>query len=378
VKTVLVTGARGFIGRNLNVRLRQNPDLTIRELSRENAPSDLEAWAGEADVIVHLAGVNRPSDPAEFQAGNVGFTERLLAVATKSGNRPHLILASSIQAALDNPYGISKRGAEQAAARWAEASGARVTVMRLRNVFGKWCRPNYNSVVATFCHNIARGLSLRIDNPATMLELVHVDDVCESIMRVMSAPPAGPWTDDLPAYRISLGDLAERLRAFDARATTLQVPDMSERFNRLLYGTFITYLEPKRWEYLLEKKVDPRGDLAEFVKSPAFGQIFVSRTKPGITRGNHYHHAKVEKFLVISGSAIIRFRHVEGAEVIDFPVRGEDYRVVEIPPGFTHSITNVGDSEMITLFWANEVFDPERPDTTFLTVEPSVTAAHSR
>lgn len=374
MKTILVTGAGGFIGRNLVVRLRENPALVVRELLRSNSGDDLDALAGEADVVVHLAGVNRPSDAAEFETGNVGFTEQLIAAIRAAGRRPHVILASSIQAGIDNPYGNSKRRAETVATRWAAETGGRVTVMRLKNVFGKWCRPNYNSVVATFCHNIARGIPVRIDDPASLLDLVHVDDVVEAIMDVMASPVSGPWADDIPSYRISVGELADRIHAFNARATTLLVPDMSDRFNRLLYGTFISYLEPQRWQYQLERKTDPRGDLAEFVKNPSFGQVFVSRTSPAITRGNHYHHAKVEKFLVIAGTAVIRFRHVAGDEIIEFPVRGEEYRVVEIPPGYTHSITNVGDSEMITLFWANEIFDPERPDTIFLPVDPAAAA----
>ena len=374
-KTVLITGARGFIGRNLAVRLRQKASLQLRELSRDSTTEELGAWAGEADVVIHLAGVNRTETVSDFHAANVDLTDRLVSLIAAAGNRPHFIFASSIQAALDNPYGRSKRGAEEVSEQWAREFGARLTVMRLKNVFGKWCRPNYNSVVATFCYNIARGLPIRVDNPDHMLDLVHVDDVVEAMIRVMESqatPASALWVDDIPSQRISVGDLADRIRAFEARAKTLLVPDMSDRFNRLLYGTFITYLEPRWWEYQLEKKEDIRGDLAEFIKSPWFGQIFISRTRPGVTRGNHYHHAKVEKFLVIAGSAVVRFRAVEGEEILEFPVRGEEYRVLEIPPGFTHSITNVGTTEMITLFWASEIFDSSHPDTTFLPVEAPI------
>jgi len=369
MKTVLVTGARGFIGRNLVARLQQDAHCHLLTSDRRDASTDLEAKVRAADVIVHLAGVNRSADPAEFQIGNVDVIKRLLAAASVPTRHRHLVLASSIQAVLENAYGRSKRAAEEAAAFWAAETGGRVTVLRLKNVFGKWCRPNYNSVVATFCHNIARGIPVRIHDPTTVLDLVHVDDVCEAILGAIVAPTSSGWTDDMPSYRIALGELEQRLRAFDARSVTLQVPDMSARLNRLLYGTFVTYLEPSRWGYSLEKRADQRGDLAEFVKSPSFGQVFVSRTRPGVTRGNHFHHAKVEKFLVVAGSAVIRLRRADGTDVIDFPVRGEDYTVVEIPPGFTHSITNIGDSEMITLFWANEVFDAQRPDTVVLPVE---------
>jgi UDP-2-acetamido-2,6-beta-L-arabino-hexul-4-ose reductase len=377
VKTVLITGANGFIGRNLSVRLRADPEVAVRAITRASSAAEMASWAAEADVVFHLAGVNRPDDPSEFMSGNAGFTDQLLAALRHSARHPHLIVASSIQAAFDNPYGKSKLAAEQLATRWAAETGSPLTLMRLKNVFGKWCRPNYNSVVATFCHNIAHDLPVRIDDPARVLDLVHVDDVVEAMLGAMTHPRPDPWVDEISSYRITVGEIADRLRAFNGRATSLQVPDMSDRFNRLLYGTFITYLEPARWEYLLDRKVDPRGDLAEFVKNPSFGQIFVSRTRPGITRGNHYHHAKVEKFLVVAGRAVIRFRRVDGEDIIEFPVRGEDYRVVEIPPGFTHSITNVGESEMITLFWANEIFDPQRPDTTFLPVDPPVAAEHT-
>ena len=338
----------------------------------EHSPDHLREWLSAADVVFHLAGVNRPEKVEEFEQGNAGFTDHLCGLLTELGRSPHVIVTSSIQADLDNPYGTSKRHAEQVLTRFAESSSARVSIFRLKNVFGKWCRPNYNSVVATFCHNIAHDLPIQINDPARTLELVHVDDVVDALIEEMDHPPARQDVfvpDAIPSYTIPLGELAGRIQSFHEMQQSLLTPDFSLRFNQQLYSTYLSYLEPSQWEYGLDIKSDQRGNLAEFIKSPWFGQIFVSRTHPGITRGNHYHHVKTEKFLVIAGQGLIRFRHIEGTEILEYPVRGEDYRVVEIPPGYTHSITNDGQSEMITLFWASELFDPDRPDTYWMTVD---------
>jgi UDP-2-acetamido-2,6-beta-L-arabino-hexul-4-ose reductase len=374
VKTVLVTGARGFIGRNLGVRLRLE-DVRLREFSRDKSEGELAAWVVEADVVIHLAGVNRPDEPSGFRTGNVGFTERLVSLLAERSSPPHVIFASSIQATLESPYGTSKREAEDVLRRWSDMTGGRATILRLKNVFGKWCRPDYNSVVATFCHNIARGLPISVRDPGHQLELIHVDDVVDTLVRLTAAPDSLGAPEEIaagiPSRRTSLGELAELIHSFRSQRDTLLVPDLSSRFHRQLYGTYISYLEPAQWAYQLERREDPRGDLAEFIKSPWCGQIFVSRTRPGITRGNHFHHTKSEKFLVLAGSGLIRFRHVALGDVLEFPVRGEEYKVFDIPPGYTHSITNTGDTEMITLFWASEVLDPERPDTTYSPVLPS-------
>lgn len=366
---VLVTGARGFIGKNLVVWLKQRPGLTVFEFDRDDHSQDLMAMLAEADRVFHLAGVNRPRDEAEFQIGNVDSTVIVCDQLLRLGRSIPIVLASSYQAVLDNPYGVSKRRAEEVVTRYAEQSGAPATIYRLKNVFGKWCRPNYNSVVATFCYNAAHDLPLTISDPARDLDVVHIDDVIAHFAQDLEDDRSGvSYREVTPSYRVTLGRLAELIRSFRQMRQTLFVPDLSDDLTRKLYGTYLAYLEPDDFAYALEQKCDPRGCLAEFVKAASFGQLFVSRTAPGVTRGNHYHHAKTEKFLVVEGEAVIRFRHLLGGEPIEYRVRGEDFRVVDIPPGYTHSIENVGSGELITLFWASEVFDPSHPDTQALPV----------
>lgn len=375
MRRVLITGAAGFIGRNLVTHLEQRDDVELFRFDLENTENELREWIEQTDVVFHLAGVNRPTNVVEFESGNEGFTATLVKAIGDSRRTPHVIFSSSIQAALDNPYGASKRNCEQILTAFAEETGIRVSIFRLKNVFGKWCRPNYNSVVATFCHNIANDLPIQISDPDHKLKLVCVNDVVEAFISEMEATPRRENVfvhyDPIPSYALTLGDLAGRIEFFRAMQETMQIPDFSIRFNQELYATYLSYVPTKRWEYGSEIRSDDRGHLAEFVKSPHFGQIFVSRTLPGITRGEHYHHTKTEKFLVVAGEATIRLRDILGTEIVEFPVRGGDYRIVEIPPGHTHSITNTGTSEMITLFWASEPFDPDRPDTYYLAVDPA-------
>jgi UDP-2-acetamido-2,6-beta-L-arabino-hexul-4-ose reductase len=373
MKQIVITGARGFVGTNLAAYLSARDGLSVFPFDTEDSLANLGEWLSQAYVVVHLVGVNRPEKPEDFESGNADFTQTLVDTIRHSGRRPHILFSSSIQAALDNPYGRSKRHAEQILERFATETGTPVSIFRLKNIFGKWCRPNYNSVTATFCHNIANDLPIQISDPERELELVYVDDVVEAFIREMEERPERPTVfvepDPIPSYTITLGDLAGRIQFFRQMQESLQIPDFSVPFNRQLYATYLSYVPPERWEYGPEIKTDQRGNLAELVKSPHFGQIFVSRTRPGVTRGNHYHHTKTEKFVVIAGEGLIRFRQIHGSEILEYRVRGEDYRIVEIPPGYTHCITNVGSTEMITLFWASEVFDPDRPDTYFLEVD---------
>jgi len=370
---ILVTGANGFIGKNLLAVLRAlRPDCRALPVDVDSAPDALADALATADFIFHLAGVNRPQSESEFQTGNADLTARICNRLLELKRPVPLVLSSSVQALLDNSYGLSKRKAEETVADYVCRSGARAAVYRLKNVFGKWCRPNYNSVVATFCHNIAHDLPVTISDPERELELVYIDDVVRHFLGNLDMAGQGgiEYPEIEPEYKIKLSDLAELVRSFRLMRRTLHVPDFSGEFARKLYGTYLTYLDQDDFAYDLEKKNDARGSLAEFVKSAPFGQIFISRTKPGITRGNHCHDTKSEKFLVVEGEALIRFRHVREGGVIEYRVRGEDMRVVDIPPGYVHSIENIGAGELVTVFWAAEIFDPARADTNALPVVP--------
>jgi UDP-2-acetamido-2,6-beta-L-arabino-hexul-4-ose reductase len=371
-RSVVVTGSRGFIGRNVMVRLRERGDTNLLEVTRDTSEAELDAIVDRADVIIHLAGVNRPHRVEEYGQGNAEFTARLARRVSVSARRPQVIFASSIQVQQDNPYGRSKFAAERALRDVARDGKATVCIYRLGNVFGKWCRPDYNSVVATFCHNIAHDLPITISDADRPVELVYIDDVVAALTAALDhAPPVDAdhvVSESIPCTTITLGELAERIRSFRGMRDTHLVPDLSRRFDQQLYATYLSYLDPRSLGYSLERRSDERGDLAEFIRSVHSGQVFISRTRPGVTRGNHYHHTKTEKFLVVEGEAVIRLRHVEGGEPVELPVRGEDYRVVDVPPGYTHSITNIGGGDLVTVFWASELFDPGRPDTVVMPV----------
>jgi UDP-2-acetamido-2,6-beta-L-arabino-hexul-4-ose reductase len=370
VTRILITGGRGFLGRNLAAHLGERKDCATRIFDQEDSAQDLKSWVLGADVIFHLAGVNRPQDPIDFERGNAELTELLCQFLREGGRSPKIVFSSSIQAELDNPYGASKAKAESVLRQFFSDTGACVRIYRLKNLFGKWCRPNYNSVTATFCHNIANDLPISVSDPAREVELSYVDDVVAAFLsEIDGLQTAGEAGAEIPTYKIQLGDLAGRIQAFHEMRNTLTLPDFAEWFNRALYATYLSHIPPAARQHNLEIRSDARGSLAEFIKQKHFGQIFVSRTKPGVTRGNHYHHTKTEKFFVVEGDGLIRMRAVEGGLVEEYSVTGSAYQVIDIPPGFTHSIKNVGKREMVTLFWSSELFNPDRLDTYFLPVD---------
>lgn len=359
---VLVTGANGFIGSNLCEWL--GPNVNLLTFGRENTDQELRELLKDADFVYHLAGVCRPGAKEEFQTINVGLTARMCEHLLSLGRAVPIVFTSSVQATLDNLYGISKQMAEEVLIQYAVHSGARVMVYRLTNVFGKWAKPNYTSVVATFCYNTARDLEIEISDPERSLDLVYIDDVMWNFIAEMNATEApGYYRDTLPVHRVTLGRLSWLLYSFRAARRNLRLPDLSDEFVRKLYGTYLSYLDQDDFSYALTKRCDERGCLAEFIKSSSSGQLFVSRTVPGAVRGGHYHRTKAEKFLVLEGHAVVKFQHVLSGETKEYAVCGKDMHVIDIPPGYTHSIENVGLGELITLFWVSEIFDPQNPDT---------------
>jgi UDP-2-acetamido-2,6-beta-L-arabino-hexul-4-ose reductase len=365
---VLVTGASGFIGRNLCVNLARMPEEFEPLTFDVNDPTEaLEERAGRADFVCHLAGVNRPTDPADFERGNADLTRRLLSALRARGEPVPVLLASSTQAALDNPYGQSKRAAEEAVFAYAQETHARAYVFRFPGVFGKWCRPFYNSVVATFCHQAARGEAPRVDDPDKPLSLLYIDDLVDAALGALRGqvlPGPNGFCEAEPTYTLTLGGLADTLQGFaSARAACSLTGDRSDPLLRKLYATFLSYLPEDGFAVPAMSHADARGDFAELIRSPVFGQISVSRTVPGVTRGQHWHNTKVEKFVVVRGEGVIRFRKLGGDAVLTYPVSGARYDVVDIPPGYTHSIENTGAEELTLLVWAGELYDPQRPDT---------------
>ena len=362
---VLVTGARGFIGQNLVVALRRREDVELVTFDIADPERRLDEALGDADIVFHLAGVNRPATVDEFGIVNAGLTRHVVDRLSAQEHRPIIVLTSSTQAVLDNPYGTSKLQAESILKEYVDRDGGGAQVFRLPNVFGKWCRPNYNSVVATFCHNIAHGLPITISDPAREIQLVYIDDVVRKFGSILDSKQELTFSfgEIQPVFSVTLQTLADTLLSFKDIRTTLVAPDFSDPFVKRLYPSFLSYLDTTEFAYSLNQRTDDRGTLAELLKSRQFGQIFVSRTKPGITRGNHFHDSKIEKFCVIEGEAVVRFRHVVTDEMVAYQVKGTDFRVVDIPPGYTHSIENTGSTELITLFWSDEIFNPEMPDT---------------
>ena len=368
---VLITGANGFVGKNLQLHLAERKDVEVVCFNREHSVAQLPQMLEGVDFVFHLAGINRPQDPAEFAAGNtdlsVALCNAVAGMVEATGRKVPVVFTSSTQAALGNPYGASKRAAEDALFALQRQHAVPVHVFRLPNVFGKWCKPNYNSAVATFCHNVARDLPIKVNDPAAPLTLVYVDDVLQRFIQLMdgadAAVDANGFAVVAPQYTTKVGEVANLIQAFKDSRQTLMTERVGTGLVRALYATYVSYLPPQAFTYTVPMYGDSRGVFAEMLKTPDCGQFNYFTAHPGVTRGGHYHHSKTEKFLVIKGQARFKFRHMHTGEAYELTTSGEKAEIVETVPGWTHDITNIGTEEMIVMLWANEVFDRQRPDT---------------
>lgn len=376
---ILITGAKGFVGRNLVSQLYNiqtgkaknyavSSDIKVFEYDIDSDAAELETYCKNADFVFNLAGVNRPKDQTEFMQGNFGFASILLNTLKKYHNTCPVMISSSTQAALDNPYGESKRAGEELLFRYAAETGAKVLVYRFPNVFGKWCRPNYNSAVATFCNNIANDLSIQVNDPSVVMHLVYIDDVVDELIAALSGNEhrLGNYCEVPVVHTISLGGIVDLLYSFKSIPEKLTVPDLRDAFTKKLYSTYLSYLPKEKISYPLKMNIDERGSFTEIIRTPDRGQFSVNISKPGITKGQHWHHTKNEKFVVVSGHGLIQLRKIGTEEVINFEVSGDKIEVVEMIPGYTHNIINLSETEdLVTFMWANEAFDPDKPDTYF-------------
>ncbi|MCM1540513.1 MAG: capsular polysaccharide biosynthesis protein CapF [Blautia sp.] len=364
---VLVTGAGGFIGKNLIAELERRDGIEILPFEKDTEPGLLDKYCEECGFVFNLAGINRPEHVEEFMAGNFGFATTLTEALRRHGNACPVMNASSVQAELDNPYGRSKRAGEDMLFAYGKKTGAPVYIYRFPNVFGKWCRPDYNSAVATFCHHIAHGLPIQVNDRNTVLHLVYIDDVVEELLLALEGRPHinGEGYCFVPrVHEASLGEIVDLLYSFRESRVNRMVPDMTEdSFSKKLYSTYLSYLPEDQFSYPLLMHEDMRGSFTEILRSADRGQVSVNISKPGITRGNHWHHTKNEKFVVVSGKGLICFRRHGSDEIIEYPVSGEKLEVVDIPTGYIHSIVNTGDTDLVTLMWCNECFDPGNTDT---------------
>lgn len=366
MKKVLVTGAKGFIGKNLVLELKNRKTFEIFECDVDTTEEQLAQFAKECEFVFHLAGVNRPQRTEEFMEGNYGFTTKLLEILQKNENRSPILMSSSIQAKLDNDYGKSKKAGEDYILDYGSNNSIATYVFRLPNVYGKWCRPNYNSAIATFCNNIARGLEIKVNDRSTLLTVVYIDDVVNAFIDATD----GIVARDDDGYckvsiedKITLGEIVDTLYSFKDSRKTLSVANMNRGVIKKLYSTYLSYLPEDEFAYDLRMNADARGSFTEFLRTDGQGQVSINISKPHIVKGNHWHHTKNEKFLVVKGTGVIRFRKIGTDNVIEYPVSGDKLQVVDIPCGYTHNIENVGDDDMVTVMWANEPFDKDHPDT---------------
>lgn len=377
---VLITGAKGFIGRNLVEALKAvrdgkdksrglESDITIFECDIDTDSALLDTYTEKCDFVFHLAGVNRPQDEREFMEGNFGFTSTLLDLLKKHENKAPVLITSSIQAALDNPYGRSKKAGEDLLFRYGEDNGVKVCVYRFPNVFGKWCRPNYNSAVATFCYNMAHNLPITVNDRNHLMTLVYIDDVVDELINALKGEENrdGNYCAVPIEHKITLGEIADLIYSFKTSREDLSVPDMTDgSFSKKLYSTFLSYLETTDFAYKLRMNCDERGSFTEILRTTDRGQFSVNISKPGITKGQHWHNTKNEKFIVVRGHGLIQLRKIGSDEVIEYDVSGDEITVVDMIPGYTHNIINLSDTEdLVTIMWANECFNPNKPDTFF-------------
>lgn len=367
---ILVTGAKGFVGKNLISELNNRGYKDIYRFDIDTDKFLLDEYTRDCDFVFHLAGVNRPKDENEFMGGNFGFTSELLEVLKKHNNKAPILITSSTQAERDNPYGKSKRAGEDLLFCYSKETGIKTLVYRLPNLFGKWSKPNYNTVVATYCYNIARDLEIQINNPHTELTLCYIDDVVNEFIRALEGNPTrnDEYCKVPVTHRIKLGDLADRIIGFKESRKLLSIPNMEDELTKKLYSTYLSFLPQDEFAYDLKMICDNRGSFTEFIRTLDKGQVSINVVKPEVTKGNHWHHTKNEKFLVVSGVGLIRFRKIDCDEIIEYKVSGEKLQVVDIPTGYTHSIVNIGNTDMVTVMWANEVFNPNKPDTYLLEV----------
>ncbi len=373
MKTVLVTGSEGFIGKNLIVRLQELGNVAIKFFDKEDSIDILKELICESDFIFHLAGVNRSEKVEEFEEVNVGVTKDIINLLEEMDKKIPVVITSSIQAEADNPYGKSKKRAEDELIKYSKKNSVPVYIYRLPNVFGKWSKPNYNSVVSTFCYNISHNLGIMISDPEKELKLVYIDDVVDEFIKLLFKENRDlnkHFYNIRRTFKISLGELADKIYQIRDMRKTLIVPDLSDDFMKYLHSTYLTYLDENDFSYNIDIKENKRGNFIELIKSKTFGQVSISRSGEGVIRGNHYHNTKNEKFCVIQGKAVIKLRNILDDKIISYYVSDKKIEVVDIPPGYTHSIENLtgGNGEMILLIWANEVFDPENPDTYYCEV----------
>lgn len=370
---VLVTGAAGFIASNLISELERREDVTVLPFEHGDELALLDRYCGECDFVYNLAGVNRPKDEEEFMAGNYSFALTVAELLEKHGNTCPFVFSSSVQATMENSYGRSKKAGEEALFAYGKRVGAKVLIYRFPNVFGKWCRPNYNSAVATFCHNIARDLPIQVNNRNTQMQLVYIDDLVQELIAALEEHPhvgLDGYCFVETIHKATLGEIVNLLYSFKESRRNLLIPDLTEgTFEKKLYSTYLSYLPADSFAYPLTMHIDERGSFTEFLKSADRGQVSVNITKPGVIKGNHWHHTKNEKFLVVNGNGKLLFRRHGSDEVIEYHVSGEKLEVIDIPTGYVHSLINEGNTDLVTLMWCNECFNPNKSDTIHENVE---------